>query len=133
MANQPEQAATRASSDAFRPLFRVDPGSNPGRAFAENAMRVRQMSLAAFRAVLASRARNWSPLWQDAIRSIEGYGVVILGLSAILVIWAGTLLHISGERQQVEKAAVQTGSNLALAFEEQIIRSMSAVFPASAW
>ena len=85
------------------------------------------MSLASPRAMPASRARNPSTLWREAIRRIEGYGVVILGISTILVIWVGTLQHISHEREQVEKAAVQAGSNLALAFEEQIVQSMSAV------
>jgi signal transduction histidine kinase/CheY-like chemotaxis protein/HPt (histidine-containing phosphotransfer) domain-containing protein len=77
--------------------------------------------------MLASRGRNWSTLRRELVRRVEGYGVVILGVSAILVIWAGTLEHISQEHAQVEKAAVQVGSNLARAFEEQIIRSMSAV------
>jgi len=50
----------------------------------------------------------------------------LIGISAIILIWAGTLQINSEERARTEQAALRTGSNLARAFEEQIVRSIRA-------
>ena len=50
----------------------------------------------------------------------------LIGISAIILIWAGILQINSEERARTEQAALRTGSNLARAFEEQIIRSIRA-------
>ncbi len=50
----------------------------------------------------------------------------LIGISAIILIWAGILQINSEERARTEQAALRTGSNLARSFEEQIIRSIRA-------
>jgi signal transduction histidine kinase/ActR/RegA family two-component response regulator len=50
----------------------------------------------------------------------------LIGISAIVLIWAGVLEINSEERTRTEQAALRTGSNLARSFEEQIIRSIRA-------
>src|SRR5438552_14678149 len=50
----------------------------------------------------------------------------LIGISAIILIWGGTLRINSEERARTEEAAVRTGSNLARAFEDQIVRSIRA-------
>jgi two-component system, sensor histidine kinase len=50
----------------------------------------------------------------------------LIGISAIILIWAGILQINSEERARTEQAALRTGSNLARAYEEQIIRSIRA-------
>lgn len=60
-------------------------------------------------------------------RIVAGYGGAILGLCVIALLWAGTLHHLSDERGQLERAAIQNTANLAGAFEEHIVRSIRAV------
>jgi len=50
----------------------------------------------------------------------------LIGISAIILIWAGVLQINSEERARTEQAALRTGSNLARSFEEQIIGSIRA-------
>src|SRR5512142_1055208 len=50
----------------------------------------------------------------------------LIGISAIILIWAGILQINSEERARTEQAALRTGSNLARSFEDQIVRSIRA-------
>src|SRR5215475_12576422 len=72
-------------------------------------------------------------LWTRAILTARipfsqfgAYASILLGISVILLIWLGAFYFIRGERNQTERAAFQIGSNLARAFEEQLIRSIRA-------
>ena len=51
---------------------------------------------------------------------------MLLGLSAIVLIWIGTFYFTHSEWVQTDRAARQTEENLAKAFEEQIIRTIRA-------
>ena len=63
---------------------------------------------------------------QGWLLRIGAYGSMLLGLSAIALIWFGALYFIHAERIQTERAALHNAANLARAFEEQIIRSIRA-------
>ena len=61
-----------------------------------------------------------------ASRLVGRFGSALIGIFAIILVWAGILYSISEERSRTEQAALRTGSNYARAFEEQIIRSIRA-------
>ncbi|WP_198164618.1 hybrid sensor histidine kinase/response regulator [Rhodoplanes sp. Z2-YC6860] len=63
---------------------------------------------------------------QDWLLRIGPYASVLLGLSAVLLIWVGALYFSYTEKQQTERAAIQNAENLSRAFEEQIIRAIRA-------
>jgi len=52
------------------------------------------------------------------------YGSILIGLSAIILVWIGALYFTKSEKLQTEAAARQTAANLTRAFEEQIIRTI---------
>ena len=55
------------------------------------------------------------------------YVTVLLATSVTLLIWLGAFHYLDMEKIQTEQAARRIGSNLARAFEEQIIRSVRAI------
>ncbi len=55
------------------------------------------------------------------------YGIVLLGVMSVVFIWGGVFFYIRVEHDSAEEAALHTTSNLARAFEEQIIRTIRAV------
>lgn len=54
------------------------------------------------------------------------YGSMLLGFSAIVLVWVGAIYFSYSEWVQTERAARQTAENLARALEEQVIRTMGA-------
>ncbi len=60
------------------------------------------------------------------MQRVGPHGSLLLGLSAVLLVWLGAFHFIQKEYQQTEQAALQNSGNLARAFEEQLIRSIRA-------
>ncbi|MBS0533081.1 MAG: response regulator [Proteobacteria bacterium] len=57
----------------------------------------------------------------------SSYASLLLGLSAVALIWGATFYFAHGARVETERSAYKSASNLAAAFEEQLIRSIRAV------
>ena len=66
---------------------------------------------------LPNRSNNW-------LLRIGGYGTLILGASAVALIWLGALYFSHAEYEQTGRAALTNAENLSRAFEEQIVRSV---------
>lgn len=58
---------------------------------------------------------------------LEGFAGAALGIGALVLVWLGTWQLITSERVQQERSAQAMLSNLAIVFEEDTIRSLSAV------
>lgn len=61
-----------------------------------------------------------------AARSLGRYGSALVGVFAVALVWLAVLYGVVEERDRTERAALQNNSNLARAFEEQIVRSINA-------
>ena len=57
---------------------------------------------------------------------IGQYGSMLLGFSAIILVWVGAIYFSYSEWVQTEHAANQTAENLARALEEQVVRTIGA-------
>ncbi|MGA2996231.1 response regulator [Bradyrhizobium sp.] len=70
---------------------------------------------------------SWFDIGIETVSRLLGrHGSALISVSAIGLVWAGIFYSISDERTRAERAAIQNGSNLARAFEEQIVRSIKA-------
>ncbi len=67
-----------------------------------------------------SHAHGW-------ILRVGPYASVLLGLSAIVLIWVGAYHFSESEFRQTKEAAIQNASNLSRTFEENIIRTIQSV------
>lgn len=65
-------------------------------------------------------------LWQHRIGKHLHFIVTTLCLIAIAGIWLSTVQRIASERAQAIEAAMQSNSNLAIAFEQQVFRTIKA-------
>jgi signal transduction histidine kinase/CheY-like chemotaxis protein/HPt (histidine-containing phosphotransfer) domain-containing protein len=70
-----------------------------------------------------ARAAQYSRDW---LFRAGPYVSILLGLSAVLLIWFGAIYFSYIEKLQTEKAAHQTAENFTRVFEEQIIRTIRA-------
>ncbi|HLJ21827.1 MAG TPA: ATP-binding protein [Stellaceae bacterium] len=61
------------------------------------------------------------------VRASAHYSGALLGLCAVLLLWAGISHLLSVDRESAEQAAMQNTANLTRAFEEHIVRSIRAV------
>jgi two-component system, sensor histidine kinase len=59
-------------------------------------------------------------------RQLGRYGSALFGIAAIALVWTGLFYRFAEDWTRTEQAALQNGSNLARAFEEQIVRSIRA-------
>ena len=62
-------------------------------------------------------SQQLNPLREWLFR-IGSYGGMLLGFSAVLLIWIGAAYFTHNEREQTEQGALQNAANLSRAFEE---------------
>jgi PAS domain S-box-containing protein len=62
-----------------------------------------------------------------ALRFLAHYSGAVLGLCAVVLLWAGIDQFLSADKERAEQSAVQNTANLARAFEEHIVRSIQAI------
>jgi signal transduction histidine kinase/CheY-like chemotaxis protein/HPt (histidine-containing phosphotransfer) domain-containing protein len=62
-----------------------------------------------------------------ALRSLAQLGIALLGLCSIALVWGAIAHTLSAERDAAIRGAYLNAANLARAFEENIVRSLSAV------
>lgn len=74
-----------------------------------------------------SQARRSRFRWLDRLgRNVGRYGSALFGITAIALVWIAIFYNLAEDHARTERAARQTGSNLARTFEEQIIRAIRA-------
>ncbi len=61
------------------------------------------------------------------LRLLAHYGGAVLGLSAVVLLWAGIFQFLAADKEHAEQSAVQSTTNLARSFEEHIVRSIEAI------
>ncbi len=66
------------------------------------------------------------PASDNWLLQIGQYGSMLLGFSAIVLVWVGAIYFSYSEWVQTERTARQTAENLALALEEQVVRTIRA-------
>jgi signal transduction histidine kinase/DNA-binding NarL/FixJ family response regulator len=66
-------------------------------------------------------------LRRTVLGPLARYGAMGLGIGTIAVIWVGALFHVADERREAEQSATLNATNLARAFEEDILRSINAI------
>jgi signal transduction histidine kinase/ActR/RegA family two-component response regulator len=74
--------------------------------------------------MLTSGTLNLVPTWMARLGG--NFATALVGLATIALVWLAFAYNISEEKVRTEQAAEQNSSNLARAFEEQIIRSITA-------
>ena len=67
-----------------------------------------------------------TPFWRSLAGKKLSLSVVLVCALIIAAIWAGTLQRIAFEREQAVAAAMQSNANLAIAYEEQVFRTLKA-------
>jgi two-component system, sensor histidine kinase len=77
------------------------------------------------RAAAEPKGDEWQPPGNWLLQAGQ-YGSMLLGFSAIVLVWAGAIYFSYSEWAQTERAARHTAENLALALEEQVNRTIRA-------
>src|SRR5262245_57528986 len=63
--------------------------------------------------------QGWRPYWREL-----PHGIAYFALAMIVVIWAGTAFHLAALGSQLWEAVRQNSSNLARAFEWDVVHSL---------
>jgi diguanylate cyclase (GGDEF)-like protein len=67
--------------------------------------------------------------WRETAR----HPYILLGLGAVALLWAGTLLLVATERQAARDTVAKDTANLARAFEENVVRTVSNIDRTLLW